>query len=260
MGKSEARLHKRSTGERMDSVEAGANELKTRLEKLEVHKQPKKQRKIGIGLENIKERYKGRYIIECEDFSVKFGERTLFENAKFMIPTGSKVILTGDNGSGKTTLIKKMLDPSVKEIKTRAKNTAYYSQGLDILDGNLTILENVMNGSAFTELEARNILGRLDIRADAVSKRVSCISGGEKVKVCFAKIFTKGADLIILDEPTNYLDINTAEVLEEIINEYDGTVLAVSHDRSFAENISSCALEINPKEKRVKYYEYDRGN
>jgi ATPase subunit of ABC transporter with duplicated ATPase domains len=235
----------------MESVEAGATALKTRLEKLEVHKQPKKQRKIGISLENISERYKGRFIIECEDLSAGFGEKILFENADFRIKTGAKVILTGDNGCGKTTLIKKLLDPEIKELKSHAKQIAYYSQGLDILDSSASILENVMAGSAFTELEARNILGRLDIRGDAVNKRVSYISGGEKVKVCFAKIFTQGADLIILDEPTNYLDINTAQVLEDIIQEYDGTVLAVSHDRSFAENIGDCALEI--KNKCVKY-------
>ena len=86
-----------------------------------------------------------------------------------------------------------------------------------------------------------------------MNKRVSYISGGEKVKVCFAKIFTQGADLIILDEPTNYLDINTARVLEEIIQEYDGTILTVTHDRSFAENIGDCVLEI--KNKQVKYHE-----
>ena len=253
MGNSEARLHKRSTGERMESVEAGANSLKTRLEKLEVHEKPRKQRKIGIELKDAKERYRGRYIIECENLSAAFGERVLFEGANFRLPTGSKTVLIGDNGSGKTTLINKILSGG-ENIRLNAKNTAYYTQGLDILDETKTILENVVGGSAFTELEARSILGRLGIREDNVNKKVKVISGGEKVKVCFAKIFTTGADLVILDEPTNYLDIATAQVLEDIINEYDGTVLAVSHDRSFAENISDGVLEIDAKTKTVKYY------
>ena len=252
MGNSEARLHKREAGERIQSVEAGANAIKTRLEKLEVHEKPKKQRKIGIELKDMRERYKGRYIIECEDLSAAFGDRILFENANFRIITGSKTVLIGDNGSGKTTLIKKILHGG-ENIKLNAKKTAYYSQGLDILDGSKTILENVMLENAFTELEARNILGRLDIRENNVNKTVANISGGEKVKVCFAKIFTQGADLIILDEPTNYLDISTTQVLEDIIKEYDGTVLAVSHDRSFAENISDSVLEIDAKEKKINY-------
>jgi len=255
MGNSEARLHKRETGERMSKLESGAQALQTRLEKLEVHEKPRKQRKIGIELKDSDERYKGRYIIECENLSVAFGERILFENADFRIKTGSKIVLIGDNGSGKTTLIKKILNGECENIKLNAKKVAYYSQVLDILDSSKTILENVMLENVFTELEARNILGRLDLREDNVHKKVLYISGGEKVKVCFAKIFTKGADLIILDEPTNYLDINTTQVLEALINEYDGTVLTVSHDRSFAENISDSVLEINAKEKKIKYYD-----
>ena len=253
MGNSEARLHKRETGERMESVEAGANALETRLEKLEVREKPRKQRKIGIELKDSAERYKGVYIIECEDLTVAFGERVLFKNAAFRIKTGSKTVMIGDNGSGKTTLIKKILDQNRENIKLNAKKTAYYSQGLDILDESLTILENVTEESAFTELEARNILGRLGIREDNVYKKVKNISGGEKVKVCFAKIFTLGADLVILDEPTNYLDIETTQVLEDIIKEYDGTVLAVSHDRSFAENISDSFIEIDAGEKKITY-------
>ena len=265
MGNSEARLNKRRAEEKREKVEGGAKALQTRLEKLELHEKPKKQRKIGIELKDMpgSQNYKGRYIIECEDLSVAFGDNILFENATFRINTGSKTVLTGDNGSGKTTLIRKILcrgDPAwspdnCENIKLNAKKVAYYSQGLDILDGSKTILENVMLENVFTELEARNILGRLDIREDNVYKKVANISGGEKVKVCFAKIFTQGADLIILDEPTNYLDINTTQVLEDIINEYDGTVLAVSHDRSFAENISDSVLEINAKEKKIKYYD-----
>ncbi|MCL1858458.1 MAG: ATP-binding cassette domain-containing protein [Oscillospiraceae bacterium] len=259
MGNSEARLHKRETGERMSKVEGSVQALKTRLEKLEAHDKPRKQRKIGIELKNMPDskHYKGRYIIECENLSVGFGDKILFENADFRIITGSKTVIIGDNGSGKTTLIKKILNANndFENIKLNAKKVAYYTQGLDILDSSKTILENVMLENAFTELEARNILGRLDIREDNVYKKVKNISGGEKVKVCFAKIFTQGADLIILDEPTNYLDITTMRVLEDIINEYDGTVLTVSHDRSFAENISDCVLEINAKNKKIKYYD-----
>jgi macrolide transport system ATP-binding/permease protein len=114
--------------------------------------------------------------------------------------------------------------------------------------------------NAFSELEARNILGRLDIRENNVYKTVANISGGEKVKVCFAKIFTTGADLIILDEPTNYLDITTTQVLEDIIKEYDGTILAVTHDRSFAGNISDGVLEINAREKTVKHHDAGYNN
>ena len=259
MGNSEARLHKREAGERMESVEAGANAIKTRLEKLEVHEKPKKPRKIGIELKDSGERYRGRHIVMCEGLNIAFGDKVLLENAEFRLETGRKAVLLGDNGSGKTTLFKRILEGGNDNVRLNAKKVAYYSQGLDILDPDTSILENVMQDCAFTELEARNILGRLDIREDNVKKKVGNISGGEKVKVCFAKIFTTGADLVMLDEPTNYLDVATAKALESIIDEYDGTVLAISHDRSFAENISDAVFEIDTKEKKIRYFDMGYG-
>ena len=246
MGNSEARLHKRSAGERAEKIEGAGKALQSRLEQLEVHEKPKKARKIGIELKDSDMGYRGKYIIEGENISIAFDDKILLVDVTFRIETGSKTVIIGDNGSGKTTLIRKILARE-NNIKLNAKKIAYYAQNLEILDANKTILENVTYDSAFTEQEARNILGRLGIREDNVYKKVQNISGGEKVKVCFAKIFTQGSDLIILDEPTNYLDIAAAAALEEIINEYNGTILTVSHDRSFIENISDTIIEIRDK-------------
>ena len=243
MGNSEARLHKRASGEKAEKIDGAGKALESRLERLEAHEKPRKRRKIGIELKDSHENYRGKYIIEGENINIAFAEKILLKNITFRIETGSKTVLIGNNGCGKTTLIKRILARE-DNIRLNAKKIAYYTQNLEILDINKTILENVMYDSVFTELEARNILGRLDIREDNVYKKVQNISGGEKVKVCFAKIFTQGADLVILDEPTNYLDIDATTALEEIINEYNGTVLTVSHDRSFIENISDTVIEI----------------
>ena len=246
MGNSEARLHKREAGEKAEKIDGAGKALQSRLERLEAHEKPKKTRRIGIELKDSNICYRGKYIIEGENVHIAFGDRVLLDNAAFRIETGGKTVIIGDNGCGKTTLIRQILARE-NNIRLNAKKIAYYAQNLEILDTDKTILENVMYDSAFTELEARNILGRLGIREDNVYKKAQNISGGEKVKVCFAKIFTHGADLVILDEPTNYLDIDSAFALEEIINEYNGTVLSVSHDRSFIENISDSIIEIKNK-------------
>lgn len=246
MGNSEARLHKRAVVEKSEKVEGAGQSLQSRLERLEVHEKPKKVRKIGIELKDSNIGYRGKYIVEGENICIAFGDRVLLDNAIFRIETGSKTVIIGDNGCGKTTLIRKILAKD-NNIKVNAKKIGYYAQNLENLYANKTILENVVYDSVFTELEARNILGRLGIREDNVYKKVQNISGGEKVKVCFAKIFTQGADLVILDEPTNYLDIDATSALEEIINEYNGTVLTISHDRSFIENIGDIVIEMENK-------------
>ena len=113
----------------------------------------------------------------------------------------------------------------------------YFSQEMSILDEDLTILENVMAASIYDEGFARTLLSRLLFKREDVFKRVAVLSGGERVKVSFAKMVLKELNLLILDEPTNYLDLNSLDVVEEVLREYDQTLLLVSHDRRL---ISTC--------------------
>ncbi len=114
----------------------------------------------------------------------------------------------------------------------------YFSQDLDVLDPAKSILENVMFTSVQTEPISRTILARLMFRRDDVHKPASVLSGGERVKVSLARIMVSDANVIILDEPTNYLDVYAMEALQQLLLNYEGTLLLVSHDRQFLKNLS----------------------
>ncbi|MGE5677472.1 MAG: ATP-binding cassette domain-containing protein, partial [Pseudomonadota bacterium] len=114
----------------------------------------------------------------------------------------------------------------------------YFSQGTEILEDEGTILENVMSGSVYPEHFARTMLARLLFRRDDVYKKVGRLSGGERVRTCFAKIFCSDANVILLDEPTNFLDIYSMEAVENALGLYEGTVLFASHDRKLIGSVA----------------------
>ncbi|NLV36085.1 MAG: ABC-F family ATP-binding cassette domain-containing protein [Clostridiaceae bacterium] len=142
---------------------------------------------------------------------------------------------------------------------------AYFRQGFENLMPHETVLDNVMSDSVQQETVARTILARLLLQGDAVHKRVEVLSGGEKIKTAFAKLFVSNANVLLMDEPTNYLDMKSIEALENVLKEYEGTVLFVSHDRSFVNGIAERLLVIKDKGIEAfdggleEYEEYESG-
>lgn len=129
----------------------------------------------------------------------------------------------------------------------------YFSQELDVISKNKTILENVMEKCIYDESFARLTLARLLFKSEDVDKKVSELSGGERVKVSFAKIILSGNNVLILDEPTNYLDVYSMNALEEVLKDYAGTVIFVSHDRRFVNNIANFIITI--KNNRIEQFD-----
>src|SRR5699024_392613 len=136
-----------------------------------------------------------------------------------------------------------------------AVKIGYFSQNLDVLNDNQTILENVSSTSTQSETLIRIILARLHFFRDDVYKQVKVLSGGERVKVALAKLFVSDVNFLILDEPTNHLDIESVQALEELLNNYKGTILLVSHDRYFIENLADRIMEIKNKNKKINIFE-----
>lgn len=235
-------------------LDQNANALKTRLEKLEKVEKVRELPPIKMKLPN-EESFKGRMVLRVEELSGQVGNRILWKPASFTVKGGDKLAIIGPNGSGKTTLIKKIM----QQHMAPAVRLGYFSQNLDVLDVNQTILANVASSSKQEESFIRTVLARLHFFRDDVYKLVDVLSGGERIKVALAKLFVSDVNMLILDEPTNFLDIESVEALESLLREYEGTILFVSHDRRFVERIATRILAIEDGELKgfdVNYTEY----
>ncbi|GAA0307274.1 pleuromutilin/lincosamide/streptogramin A transport system ATP-binding/permease protein [Gracilibacillus halotolerans] len=223
-----------------------ASALETRLDKLEKVAKPMEQKPLKMELP-YEEKMANRTIIRLNNVMGKIGDKLLWENASFEVKTGEKIAITGPNGSGKTTLIRSILSRQDGITISDSCRIGYFKQDLSQLDSNLSILENVLATSNQTETLVRTVLARLYFRGEDVHKKISVLSGGEQVKVALAKIFVSNVNTLIFDEPTNFLDIDAVEALEQLLQEYEGTILFVSHDRRFVEQVASRVIEMKDK-------------
>ena len=246
MGNSEARLHKRAAGEKMEKLDSARKTILSRLEQLEVKEKPQEAALVRIDF-SLTDPPANREIATGSQITFGYGNNLIFENASFSLPKGSKTALIGPNGAGKTTLME-LIRSGASGIRLVPKaKIGYFRQSLDALDPDKTVLENVMETSVQSESTMRSILARLLIRREDVFKKAGVLSGGERVKLAFAKLFGSPANLLLLDEPTNFLDMPAIEALQKMVQDYEGTVLFVSHDRAFSD---ACATRILRIENR----------
>lgn len=268
MGNSEARLCKMGDQSAKKNLDANIKALRSRIEHLEVKEKPKTEGRIAIRVSAGKE-IVSKNVIEVKDLVIKAGEKTLLNGASFKVKRGKKTALLGANGTGKTTLLKTILNQSQYGSSTlqfqgdiRINNKVsigYFDQSQDILKDNKSILENIMEDTAFDQSFIRINLDGFGFKGERVHKMVGTLSGGERVKVALCKILLGDNNVLVLDEPTNYLDIKSMEALEGALSTTDKTVLIVSHDRKFINNISNYILEIENeaiKEFNGTYEEY----
>ncbi|WP_346938511.1 ribosomal protection-like ABC-F family protein [uncultured Clostridium sp.] len=258
MGNSEARLHKMGGQKAKATIERTVKNIEKRIDHLEVKEKPKEQVDIKLDIQDSNKLH-SKIVIEGKNITKAFGKKMILDNAEFSIYNTSKVALIGPNGCGKSTLIKMIMDNDESIRIANGAKIGYFSQDMDILEENCTIIENVMESSIKDETFARILLARLLFKREDIYKKVSILSGGERVKVSFAKMLLQDINLLILDEPTNYMDINSLEVVENVLKDYHSTLLFVSHDRRFVESIAYHIMTIeNHKIKMFKgnYKEY----
>ena len=246
MGNSEARLHKREAGEKMEKLDNARKATLSRLEQLEVKEKPREMAQVRIDF-SLTDPPANREIVMGDHITFSYGKKLIFENASFSLPKGSKTALIGPNGAGKTTLMELIWSGATGIRLVPKAKIGYFKQNLDTLDLSKTVLENVMETSVQSEKTMRGILARLLIRREDVFKKVSVLSGGERVKLAFAKLFGSPANLLLLDEPTNFLDMPAIEALQQMVEDYEGTVLFVSHDRTFLEECATRILRIEDR-------------
>ncbi|MFI3332706.1 MAG: ABC-F type ribosomal protection protein [Rikenellaceae bacterium] len=181
----------------------------------------------------------GQIVAEIKDVGKSFGEKHVFSGANIIIEKGDKIALIGRNGEGKTTLARMIhgeLEPTEGSIKLGANiNIGYFAQNQDdLMDGDFTVfdtLDRVAVGEVRTKL--RDILGAFLFRGEDVDKKVKVLSGGERSRLAMARLMLEPHNLLILDEPTNHMDMRSKDILKEAIKRFDGTVIVVSHDREF---------------------------
>ncbi len=243
MGNSEARLHKMGDQRSRANLDGAVRNIEKRIEHLQIKEKPNKQQDIKLNIPDSNKLY-SKIVIEGRNINRVFREKVIFNNAEFNIYNESKTALIGANGCGKSTLIKMIMNEDSSVKVAEGAKIGYFSQDMSILSEELTVIENVMENSIYNETFARLLLARLLIKGEDIYKKVSVLSGGERVKVSFAKILVQDINLFILDEPTNYMDINSLEVVEKVLKEYSRTLLFVSHDRRFINSVADNIMTI----------------
>ncbi len=185
----------------------------------------------------------GQIVAEINEAGMSFGAKHVFGGANFTIEKGDKIALVGRNGEGKTTLARMLvgqLAPTEGSIRLGANvNIGYYAQNQDdLMDGEFTVydtLDRVAVGDIRTRL--RDILGAFLFRGEDIDKKVKVLSGGERARLAMARMMLEPRNLLVLDEPTNHMDMRSKDILKEAILKYDGTVVVVSHDREFLDGM-----------------------
>jgi ATP-binding cassette ChvD family protein len=213
----------------------------------------------------------GGVVLEATGISKKFGDKVLFENLDLKIPPGATVGIIGGNGAGKSTLFKLMTGHEKPDSGTvRVGETvklAYVDQNRDAIDGDRTVWEEISDGKNETimlgnrEVSSRSYCARFNFSGGDQQKQVNILSGGERNRLHLAKILKAGANVILLDEPTNDLDVNTLRALEEALTNFSGTTLVISHDRWFLNRIATHIIAFEGDSKVVffegNYQDYE---
>lgn len=201
----------------------------------------------------------GQVVVEAKDAGHSYdGQRVIFSDADFMVERGEKVALVGRNGEGKTTFVRAMLSQitaSQGTIKLGYNvNVGYFAQNQDdLMDGEFTVydtLDAVAVGDIRTRL--RDILGAFLFKGEDIDKKVKVLSGGERSRLAMARLMLEPYNLLVLDEPTNHMDMLSKEILKLALQRYDGTVVVISHDREFLDGLVNAVYEF--RDGRVKQY------
>jgi ATP-binding cassette subfamily F protein uup len=221
------------------------------LQKLREQRQQRRERSGKVAMQLDATDASGKIVAELEDISLAFGDEPILSHFSTRLLRGDRVGIMGPNGSGKSTLLKILLGelkPDSGKVRLGTKlEIAYFDQQRAILDESKSVMDNLNEGSEFVEVRGRkrhviSYLRDFLFPVERVKSPVKTLSGGERNRLLLAKLFTQPANMLVLDEPTNDLDVETLELLEELLLEFDGTLLLVSHDRRFLDNVVTSTI------------------
>ena len=232
------------------------------LEKMRVERKQRREQQGRVSMKVATAERSGKLVVEAENVGFDYDGRPLIAGLNTTILRGDKIGIIGPNGAGKTTLLKLLLGelaPDTGRITPGTKlEVAYFDQFRAQLDDNASVIDNLSQGREYVEINGsrKHVIGYLQdflFAPERSRSPVSMLSGGERNRLLLARLFSKPSNILVLDEPTNDLDIETLELLEELVMEYTGTVLLVSHDREFINNVVTSTL-VFEGEGRVNEY------
>ena len=235
-----------------------AHSLQTQLDRIKKNAvtRPREQKKLDVEFDTL--RKTSKEIITCENLSVKVPNgKTIINKINLNICAGERVAFIGSNGSGKSTLVKTIMNTQDLEVSGNIKigpsvKIGYLPQIINFSNDNLSLLEYFKNEIGVNEQIARQILAGFQFYKDDVNKKVKNLSGGEKIRVKLAELLQQQINALIFDEPTNHIDIPTKEILEQALENFNGTLIFISHDRYFINKFADKTIQF--KDGKITTY------
>ncbi|MCR1903862.1 ABC-F family ATP-binding cassette domain-containing protein [Lactobacillus taiwanensis] len=224
------------------------------LDKMERIKPPKHKQKVRINFTS--ERPSGKEVLIAKDLTIGYPDKVMVSDIDFQVNKNDRVAIIGPNGIGKSTLLKtimKKLEPKDGSIKYGASlDIGYYDQELQSLDPSKTVLDTIWDRhKTMPEKDVRSILASFLFTAEDIDKTVGQLSGGQKARLTLTVLSLEKDNFLLMDEPTNHLDIEAKEVLEEALDNYDGTLLFVSHDRYFINELANKIISVRDGHAKI---------
>jgi ATPase subunit of ABC transporter with duplicated ATPase domains len=222
------------------------------LEKQERIEPPKKRKAMKFDFRSPQR--SGEDVAMLKSVSKAYGTRTIYDGFDFHVRRGERWCVMGKNGAGKSTLLKMIagaIEPDAGSVRLGASLTMGYfaQQSLDLLDANLTVWEQIQKDFPLESIGTlRSLLGAFQFSGDDVDKKIRSLSGGEKSRLVMARMLLDPPNFLVLDEPTNHLDLATKEMLVDALKQFEGTMLFVSHDRTFLRGLANRVLELAPED------------
>ncbi|RXZ77564.1 Msr family ABC-F type ribosomal protection protein [Paenibacillaceae bacterium] len=238
--------HQKSTGSKQKKLHNAAKNMEHRIAELGDVKPPEAIRSVQFRLSKALELH-NPFPITGKELRKQFGGQVVFENADFQFPLGAKIAITGANGTGKTTLFKMILDREHGITMSPKAEIGYFAQNGYKFDRNQGVMEFILENSDYQISEIRAVLASMGFSHHDVRKELSVLSGGEIIKLQLAKMLLGRYNILLMDEPSNFLDLPAVEALENLMRNYAGTIIFISHDVRLLENVANKVFEIEDR-------------